>query len=260
MDGCWNTPAGAPSLSEDGLQIWRIDLNGPRATPGESALLLERSASVLSPAERERAARMRVGGPVEEFTVGRGCLRQLLGGELHCDPTEMVLEKGLHGKPHVRTELGLVAPSFNVAHSHGVILIGLSMIGEIGVDVEFVDRMIDLEGVARTAFHVEEVARVERANILEDRLDVFYRCWTRKEALAKADGRGLTLEPTTYIAGRDERGEQCVTLPGADAGGRFFVREIDVGSSHRAALATRGSNVPVRTYRFPGHFGAVFPE
>lgn len=254
MGGCWSTPASAPSLSEDGLQIWRIDLNDASATMRESTLLLEQSASVLSPDERQSVARMRVGGPAEEFTAGRGCLRRLLGAVLNLDPSEVVLEKGLHGKPFVRTEVGFVAPSFNVAHSHGIILIGLSMVGEIGVDVEFVDRRIDLEGVARTAFHVDEVARVLRAMALEERLDMFYRCWTRKEALAKADGRGLTLEPTTYVAGLDERREQCVTLLGVDARETFFVQEIDVGLSHRAALATRASNVPVRTYRFSCHF------
>lgn len=260
MDGFWNTPASAPPLSEDSLQIWRIDLNGVSSTSGESALLLERSASVLNPEELERAARMRVGGPAEEFTVGRGCLRRLLGAALNRDPSDIVLETGLHGKPLLRAEPGLVLPSFNVAHSHGIILIGLSTVGEIGVDVEFVDRTIDLEGVARTAFHVEEVARVERANTVEERVDLFYRCWTRKEALVKADGRGLLLEPTTYVAGLDERGEQCVILPRADSGGKFFLHEIDVGSSHRAALATRRTRVPFQTYRFTGHFSMDFPE
>lgn len=260
MDWCWNEPTGTPPLSEDGLQIWRIDLGGMQPASREGMHLLERAARVLSAEEREIAARMRVGGPSEEFKVSRSCLRRLLGTVLRRDPAEIVFEKGLHGKPFVRTALGGVAPSFNVAHSHGMILIGLSVMGEIGVDVEFVDQTIDLEGVAQTAFHVDEVARVERANIFEDRLDLFYRCWARKEALAKADGRGLTLEPTTYIAGSDERGEQCVTLPDGDDGVRFFVREVDVGSSHRAALATKRNGVPVRTYRFPGQFWTGFPE
>lgn len=260
MDGTWNTPVNAASPLNDTLQIWRIDLDGRGANPCETSLLLDGCASVLSPDEREHAGRMRVGRPSEEFTVGRGCLRRLLGAAMRRNPSDLVLEKGLHGKPYVRPEPGLVAPSFNVAHSHGVVLIGLSMAGEIGVDVEFVDRTIDLEGVARTAFHMDEVARVEAATSLEDRLAVFYRCWTRKEALAKADGRGLLLDPTTYVAGLDEPGEQGVALPEALAGDKFFVREIDAGDSHRAALATRSANCIVSTYRFPFHFGTVFPE
>ena len=98
------------------------------------------------------------------------------------------------------------------------------------------------------------------ASTLEERLRVFYRCWTRKEALAKADGRGLTLEPTTYVAGLDQPGEQGVLLPGALSGEEYFVRELEAGPMHRAALATRGGNVPVRTNQFPRQFGTVFPE
>ena len=259
MDGCWSIPGSSPPLLDDAVQLWRIDLAGTGASSGESKLLVEGAATVLSLEERQIAARMRVGGPAEEFMVARGCLRRLLGAALRCGPSDIVLEKGPHGKPFVRARLSDVAPWFNVAHSHGIILIGLSRVGEIGVDVEFVDPSIDLEGVARTAFHVDEVARVDLARTLEERLDVFYRCWARKEALTKADGRGLTLEPTTYVAGLEELGEQCVTLPGSLAGDRFFVREIGVGSSHRAAVATRVANVSMCTYQMPMHFSTIFP-
>ena len=260
MDGWWKTPESAPSLVEDTLQIWRIDLDDTPEKSGGRKVLLEQATSVLTTDERERAARMRVGGPQEEFMVGRGCLRHLLGAALRCAPAAVALEKAEHGKPFVRTSPGFFGPSFNVAHSHGIILIGLSMVGEIGVDVEIIDSTIDLEGVARTAFHVEEVARVHRASTLEERVDVFYRCWTRKEALAKADGRGLTLEPTTYAAGLDAVGEQGVTLPGIMACDKLFVREIEVGSSHRAAFAVRVPDVSVCTYQFPIPFGKAFPE
>ena len=255
MDGFWQTPGKIPPLRDDAVQIWRVELVGAGAASEDSRLLLESSAHLLSPEERSQAARMRVGGPLEEFTVGRGCLRLLLGSALDRSPASLVLERGLHGKPFVRAERGTVAPSFNVAHSHGVVLIGLSLLGEIGVDVEFVDPAIDLEGVAQTAFHPDEVSRVLAASTLADRLGVFYRCWTRKEALAKADGRGLTLEPSTYVAGLDEPGEQRVTFPDMMAGDEFVVRELEVGPLHRAALAMRGGTWPVRTYQFLGSLG-----
>ena len=260
MDGFWKTPGKIPPLRDDAVQIWRVELVCAGAASEDSRLLLESSALQLSPEERSQAARMRVGGPLEEFTVGRGCLRLLLGVALSRSPASVVLERGLYGKPFVRVEPGMDAPWFNVAHSHGVVLIGLSTVSEIGVDVEFVDQSIDLEGVAQTAFHPDEVSRVLAASTLEERVGVFYRCWTRKEALAKADGRGLTLEPTTYVAGLDEPGEQRVMLPGSLVGDEFVVRELEVGPLHRAALATRGGTWPVRTYRFPRSFGTVYPE
>lgn len=260
MDGRWTMPESFPDLANGKLQIWRIDLGDMGATQAESQSLLEISAAVLSSDERDRAARMRAGGPREEFTVARGSLRRLLGVAVCKDPARLVIEKGEHGKPFLRGVAGVVQPTFNVAHSHGIILIALSAVGEVGVDVEFMDRTVELNDVARAAFHVDEVARVEQAGSLEERLEVFYRCWTRKEALLKADGRGLILEPTTFVAGSDEPKEQCVNLQGLFPGKEYFVRAIEVGSRHRAALATTERGVAVQLVQFPTRMGATFPE
>jgi len=255
MNGCWTMPESLPTLADDKLQLWRIDLGSQVA---ETQPLLEQSYAVLTAEERERAARMRAGGPREEFVAGRGCLRRLLGAAMHSDPAALTLEKGRHGKPILRSEAGAVVPAFNVAHSGGVVLIGLSFVGEVGVDVEFANRGVELYDIARTAFHVDDVARVERAGTPELGIEEFYRCWTRKEAVAKADGRGLSLELTAFAAGSDSCDEDVVTLPATLSGQSFFVREIDVGPCHRAALATLARNLTPHYYMFPSESSFLF--
>ena len=54
-----------------------------------------------------------------------------------------------------------------------------------------VDKAVEVLDVARTAFHPADVARLERAPSEEARRVQFFRHWTLKEALGKADGRGL---------------------------------------------------------------------
>lgn len=249
VGGDWVERFGLTPLAPDEVQLWRIDLD---ATRMETGRLLDGAYAVLTDEEKERAARMRVGTPRDEFVAGRGSLRRLLGVAVGAAPETLVLEKGSHGKPRLKEGLW-----FNVAHSQGVILIGLSMAGEIGVDVEYRNSMLDLEDVARTAFHGDELARVEAAGSEELRLAEFYRCWTRKEAVLKADGRGLTIEPKSFAVGPEEGVEVEVPLPVEVGGQRYFVHGVDGGPLHAAAVACVRGGMAIRHYEISAKFGGI---
>jgi 4'-phosphopantetheinyl transferase len=106
--------------------------------------------------------------------------------------------------------------------------------GDVGVDLEFADSRAELLDVARSAFHSGDVQRIEGAATPEARLKEFYRCWTRREAVAKADGRGLSVGPEEFRAAIDDEDEMTVALGGKN----YFVRGIEAGPSHWAAVAT----------------------
>ena len=240
VGGDWVERLGLPPLAPDEVQLWRIDLDAARM---ETPKLLDGAYAVLSTQEKERAARMRAGRPRDEFVAGRGSLRRLLGAAVGAAPETLVLEKGAHGKPRLKTGIW-----FNVAHSHGVILIGLSTAGEIGVDVEYRKLMPGLADVARTAFHADELARLEGAGSEALRLAEFYRCWTRKEAVLKADGRGLTIEPKSFAVGPEEGVEVEVSLPVEVGGQSYFVQGVDGGPFHAAAVASVRGGLAIRHY------------
>jgi 4'-phosphopantetheinyl transferase len=237
LNECWQEVVAWPELGEDEAQIWRLDVErADGSVQGKQALLRECYA-VLTGEERERAARMRAGTPREEFVVGRGGLRRLLGRVLDVDARRLSLVTGAHGKPEVPG----CGVAFNVAHSRGVVLIALTRSGPIGVDVEYVDGAVEVGDVARSAFAAEDVARLDRMRSSEERLREFYRCWTRREAVAKADGQGLMLEamPVGLEAETEVSG--------------YFVRGVEVGSCHAGAVATLKKGVRVRQYCFsPG--------
>ena len=249
VGGHWVAKMELPPLAPDEVQLWRIDLDTTR--PGTRAYLDEAYA-VLTEYEKQRAARMRAGLPRDEFVAGRGSLRRLLGAAVGAAPETLVLEKGTHGKPRLKDGVW-----FNVAHSRGVILIGLSMTGEIGVDVEYREPMLDLKDVARTAFHDDELARLEGAGSADLRLAEFYRCWTRKEAVLKADGRGLTIEPKSFPVGPDIGVEVEVSLPAKVGGQRYFVREVHGGQYHAAAVACAQSGLAIRLYEISAKFWGI---
>jgi len=227
-------------LEPDEVQVWRIALEDA-GLPGDARVeLLAEAYAYLTAEERERAARMRAGAPRDEFVAGRGCLRWLLGAVVGVRPECVELELGPHGKP----ELAAGGVWFNVAHSRGMVLIAVSRAGEVGVDVEWVDAAIEAREIAEGSFHPLDVARIAGAAAGSERAAEFYRCWTRKEAVAKADGRGLTLALAGFATGADDMSEQTVEVPGVPE--PFFVRGIEVGSGHLGALAATRAGVAVR--------------
>ncbi len=250
IENVWGLPQTLPALADGGVQVWRIQLGRSESSRQEIGGLLDRACAVLTREERERAAGMRVGAPREEFVAGRGCLRRLLGAALEVDPRTVVLETGQYGKPRLRGEAGI---QFNVAHSKGVVLIALSRAGEVGVDVECLDPRVELIDVARTAFHPADMMRIDRVATQDGRLHEFYRCWTRKEAVLKADGRGLS-----GPLGEFSIGDAVVAVPGT--GVRYAIRGIDVGPLHLGAIALVASECSVRLLEFSPRSPLLFAE
>jgi 4'-phosphopantetheinyl transferase len=82
--------------------------------------------------------------------------------------------------------------TFNLSHSNHLAVYAFSRGRDLGVDVEQVRSDIDHRALADRFF-----APGERADVLDADAAVlaerFFACWTRKEAVAKAHGAGLSL-------------------------------------------------------------------
>lgn len=141
-----------------------------------------RLQSFLAPDERDRAARFVFDRDRERFVVGRGRLREVLAQRLGRAPAALAFSYATNGKPSV----GGVA--FNLSHSNGVAALGVSAV-ELGVDVECVRPL--KEDVAERFFSRTEIDALARLPT-DEQLTGFYRCWTRKEAIIKATGEGLS--------------------------------------------------------------------
>ena len=131
----------------------------------------------LSSAERSRAARLRFERHRRRFVVARARLRQLLAERLGVQPAAVEITCGNNGKPC----LARGRWRFSVSHCDDVALFAFSQASEIGVDVEAIRPIREADVIAAHFFSPREKA-----------LGFLY-CWTRKEALAKALGDGLSM-------------------------------------------------------------------
>lgn len=171
------------------LDLWRIALDDPAPLPQLYGL--------LSREEQERAAKFYFERDRNRYIVGRGMVRTILAEYLHSVPIQISLVYGAFGKPALEPTAYATPLYFNLSHSDGVGLLGVTWAGEIGVDIEHHREVSDMKEVARLVFSPWEFARWV-ALPASQQVAAFYRGWTCKEAYMKAVGMGFSLPSTGF--------------------------------------------------------------
>lgn len=175
-----------PPLSAHAVDLWLIDLDdAPSSITG-----------TLNEEERDRARRFLFARDSRRFAAARSYLRHILGACLARSPTEIAFEFGPWGKPALKGS-NASRLAFNLAHSGGHMLIALAQMESLGVDLEVMRPIDDWREVATSAFTPGE-ARAVLTSPEATRMDAFYACWTRKEAVIKLWGEGLSADLQSF--------------------------------------------------------------
>lgn len=216
------------------LEIFCLDLRKTRS-PAEDRALRE----ALSVEERNGLSCSSTPGSLERFR-SRAILRLILGHYLDQDPSQIVIDKAPKGKPRIHH------PSlhFNLSHSGGRLVIGLSDQGELGIDIEIERHRARLEALVERVFSKEEQERTRRLDPLSLQR-AFYRSWTLKEAYVKAVGAGISLGLDRVVLDEDYR--RFLKVPvGVKEEFKIWFKES--GGEH-LALVYRGPEQPVRVWQ-----------
>ena len=86
---------------------------------------------------------------------------------------------------------------FNVSHSGAHGLIGFSWGASLGVDVEERSLRRPLAAIGERMFRPNERAALASTHG-RDKLHLFYKIWTIREALIKATGKGFSCDPSGF--------------------------------------------------------------
>jgi 4'-phosphopantetheinyl transferase len=162
------------------VHVWTIALDVPNAT---------RTAELLSADERQRANAFRADRDRRRYIAAHAALRTILSDYVGTPPGTLRFGFGAWGKPFLDAPS---APCFNLTHSGELALVAVTQREAVGVDVEQIVPIADRLHVARSYFSRRECIELE-AWPPQDGDRGFLRCWTRKEAVIKATGRGLAL-------------------------------------------------------------------
>ena len=148
--------------------------------------------------------------------LARALVRSVLSDYAGRDPAAWTFCYNAHGKPSIAEPAG-ISLKFNLSHTSGLVICGVTSAGELGVDVEHLHRAgkgdrhllcgapegpsrqkvpvplsLSCLDLARRYFAEPEIAYLEQTPS-ERQAAVFLEFWTLKEAYVKARGVGLSM-------------------------------------------------------------------
>lgn len=156
--------------------IWRINVI-------ENLPLLSHFREVLNRDEIARAGRYLRKEDQDRFIISRASLRYILSKYTGIDPAAIVFEFGFNKKPYIsNTNI-----QYNLSDSGDQVVIAIAATA-LGIDIEYIKPRFYYDTILPLNFTAQEIAFISQT----DSLLRFFMLWTRKEAILKASGIGLT--------------------------------------------------------------------
>lgn len=208
----------------------------------------ERAAlDLLSADERARHDRFWFPRDRRDYAAAHALLRTTLSAYSGEPPASWRFETAAGGKPFVVQPCRRL--SFNLSHARGLVACAVAEELDLGVDVERIERPVDVQGVADRFFSTRE--RAALAALAEGDLRArFFELWTLKEAYLKATGAGLTHPLHSVSFDLEADGMLRFAPPAEVDADRWQFALFEPTPQHRLAVAAprRGRPRPVRAY------------
>lgn len=185
--------------------------------------------ALLDAHERSRMDRFRRDADAGRYLAAHALTRIVLGRRLGHAPAALVFDRTCRcGEQHGKPTLAGGGPGFSFTHAGVVVGVAILDDGPVGLDVEPVRALPDLDSMAQHVGAPGEPA-------------AFFRAWTRKEALLKATGDGLASPMAAIVL--DDHGVAGWTGDGAPAG-PVWLRDLVAPDGSPAAVAGLGHAAP----------------
>ena len=138
---------------------------------------------LLSPAELEKSYRFKKASDSDRYVVTRVIVRLILSGYVDLKPENLQFLTNQAGKPELAA-----GPYFNVSHAGKFVVLACSP-APVGIDIEFINPEFDYQDIVTNCFNLNEQHIIGND---QNPRRAFYYAWTRKEAIIKKDGLGMS--------------------------------------------------------------------
>ena len=172
-----------PELSSGKIHVWKASTN-------LNAINSEIYINALRAEEKSRAGFFKSPKAADAYIASQGALRMLLSAYLNIEPDKVNIGRQKKGKPFSKDDPSLF---FNISNSGGQIVLAFTRDGEMGIDIERIRELPDLDELIMKNFTTSEIEFISAKP--NKRLKRFFRFWTVKEAYLKAIGEGMRLKP-----------------------------------------------------------------
>jgi 4'-phosphopantetheinyl transferase len=229
----WPSPPANPPLAGNEIHVWATTLAVEPA-------ILEKLTATLTPDEKERANRFKFEHLRNRYIAGRGALRENLARYVGEDAAALRFEYLENGKPVLTREFASAGIHFNLAHTGDLALVAITRIGLVGVDVESVRTIKNADELVARFFSKREDELFQKVPA-EQKPVAFFNLWTRKEALLKATGEGITrslnLVEVSFLPGEPAR---LLAISGdAKAAEAWQLKELSPAKEFAGAVAVQ---------------------
>lgn len=235
-------------LASDALYVWCIRLD-------QSEAVVRTLEAHLCADEARRASTYRRDLDRTRYIVAHGALRELLAGYTRQTPRDISFDTTAKGKPFLVDDRGEQPFEFSLSHSGEWAVVGLTLLSELGVDIEQIDPDVKAEAVAQRFFSRSESAALRNVPP-EQRTIAFFAAWTRKEAYVKARGVGIADRLSSFSVSVDPELIAILLDDSMDPHGTLHWRiyDLDIAAGYAAAIAAEGVTHRLRTMRWAPTF------
>ncbi len=175
-DLCLNDPAL--------IHLWHVHLKA-------SSEEINNLKTLISTEEKQRAERFAFDHLQRRYIITRGRLRQILGQYLNLNPQQISFKYSDKGKPFIPQQNNPDNLQFNLSHSEDKAIYGIRFQGWIGVDIEKIREIKEIDNLTKRFFCSEEFRFIQGLKG-QDKQKAFFQIWTAKEAYLKGIGVGIS--------------------------------------------------------------------
>jgi 4'-phosphopantetheinyl transferase len=231
----WNLPPTDLKLRSNAVHVWRASLEQP-------AMQVQQLAQTLSEDEHLRAARFYFERDRKHFIVGRGLLRTILGRYTNLEPNQLQFSYSPRGKPALASTGASSTLQFNLSHSKGLALYAITRDHQIGIDLEHIRPISNVEQLTQRFFSAREDAVIRSLPPNQQQV-AFFQSWTCKEAYLKATGEGLAQLQQVEVSLTPEKPYRLLNITtDPQAAARWSLETLTPAPDYVAALAVEGHN------------------
>lgn len=213
----------------DTVHVWRIALDPPADAVAELARLLDEAE--LARSDRFAAPRERA-----RYIVSHAALRSILARYVRGHAADLRFDTAERGRPRLHGRAD--APRFSLSHSGDVAVVAVAARIPVGVDAEHVRPVRRLLRIARRYFAPAEFRRLRDVADEDERVRMFFRFWTRKEAFLKALGCGIAGGLGRFDVRAIGRDGETAAVDGETVDlARWTVRPLELRPGYAGAVA-----------------------
>ncbi len=217
-------------------------------------VLLYTRRELLSADERTRMMRYRREEDRLRFLTGRILLRVVVGGYLGVPPASVALNStcrhcgGPQGKPRLLTPPSRL--QFSLSHSGDRVALAVTLGVAVGIDVERIGAL-PAEPTLLAAVLAESERLVLDSLPKAQQARALSTYWTRKEAVLKADGRGVPAGPDSVVVSAPSEPPQVLqSRTSRPVLGPVRLYDLHADRQYVASVALLTATTPVVTERW----------